>query len=149
MTDDAINPTQLAPLLRGAHLLVIYDGWCGVCARTVRWLRRHDPDRRVRVLPNQAPGLRERIGLSKQQVDRSAWAIDPAGRYYEGAAAINRAFEELGRWRLLALPYRLPLIRHAEERFYHWFSANRGRLARWGITPTCERPHADCLPEGL
>jgi len=140
---------SLVSLLGGARLLVVYDGWCGVCTRSVRWIRRHDPDRRVLVLPNQAPGLRELTDLTKQRVDRSVWAIDTSGRRYEGAAAINRTLEELGRWRYVAALYRLSLIRRVEERFYHWFARNRGRFARWGITPTCERAGANCLPEGM
>jgi len=137
-----------APLPSGARLLVIYDGWCGVCTRTVRWLLRHDLDRRIVALPNQTPGVRERAGLTKEQVDRSAWAIDASGRRYEGAAAVNRALDELDRWRFLAALFRLPVIRQLEEVFYRWFSANRGRFARWGITPACERPGTSCLPEG-
>jgi predicted DCC family thiol-disulfide oxidoreductase YuxK len=131
------------------QLLVIYDGWCGVCTRTARWIRRHDPDRRILLLPNQTLGLRQQIGLSKQQVDRAVWAIDASGRRYEGAAAINRILKELGRWRHLAMLYRLPLTRQAEDRCYRWFAANRGRFARWGITPACERPGVGCLPEGM
>lgn len=147
---DRSDPASIAPLLPGgARLLVVYDGWCGVCTRTIRWIRRHDPEGRVAVLPNQRPGLRERTGLSKEQVDRFAWAIDADGRRYKGAAAVNRTFEELGRWRHLALLYRLPVIRQAEDLFYHLFSVNRGRFGRWGITPACGRPGADCLPEGV
>jgi predicted DCC family thiol-disulfide oxidoreductase YuxK len=131
------------------QLLLIYDGWCGVCARAARWIRRHDPDRRLLLLPNQTPGLRRRIGLSKEDVDRAVWVIDAAGRRYEGAAAINRTLAELGRWRYLAALYRLPLIRRSEDQCYRWFAANRGRFARWGITPACERPGAGCLPEGM
>jgi predicted DCC family thiol-disulfide oxidoreductase YuxK len=143
------DPASIAELLPpSARLVVIYDGWCGVCTRSVRWIRRRDPEGRIAVLPNQQPGLRERIGLSKDEVDRFAWAIDAAGRRFRGAAAINRVFEELGRWRYLAPLYRLPVVRQVEDLLYHWFSVNRGRFARWGITPACERPGAACLPEG-
>jgi predicted DCC family thiol-disulfide oxidoreductase YuxK len=144
------DPDSIGPLMpRNARLLVVYDGWCGVCARSIRWIRRRDPGGRIAALPNQQPGLRERTGLTKGQVDRFAWAIDADGRRYRGAAAVNRVLEELGRWRYPALLYRAPGIRQAEDLFYHWFSINRGRFGRWGITPVCERPGADCLPEGM
>jgi predicted DCC family thiol-disulfide oxidoreductase YuxK len=130
-------------------LLLIYDGWCGVCTRAARWIHRHDRERRVLLLPNQAPGVRQRAGLSKQDVDRAVWAIDANGRLYEGAAAINRTLEELGRWRHLAMLYRLPFFRQAEDRCYRWFAVNRGRFARWGIAPACDRPGVECLPEGM
>ena len=132
----------------GARLLLIYDGWCGVCTRTVDWLRAHDHVGRVAVLPNQTPGLRERAGLSRAQVDAAAWAIDRRGHRYGGAAAINRALAELDGWRAAAALYRLPGIRQIEDVFYRWFAANRGRFSRWGAVPGCARPGAGCLPEG-
>jgi predicted DCC family thiol-disulfide oxidoreductase YuxK len=131
----------------GARLLLIYDGRCGVCTRLVDWVRARDARRRVAIVPNQRPGLLERARLTRAQVDASAWAIDRAGRRYEGAAAINRTLEELGSgWRRLARLYRLPLMRTAEDAGYRWFAANRGRFGRWGSTPGCHRPGADCLP---
>jgi len=112
-------------------------------------VRARDPRGRVAILPNQQPGLLERAGLTRAQVDTSAWAIDRAGRRYEGAAALNRTLEILGgRWRALGRLYRLPGLRQAEDVVYRWFAANRHRFARWGVTPGCERPGADCLPSG-
>lgn len=131
-----------------AHLLLVYDGYCGVCTRTVAWVRAHDRERRVFALPNQLPGLREQVGLSKAEVDGAAWAIDREGRRYAGAAAINRTLEELGGWRALAALYRLAPVRLVEDAVYHAFARNRGRFARWGLTPPCERPGVPCLPEG-
>ena len=136
--------TARALLPPGARLLLIYDGWCGVCTRTVDWVRAHDPDGRVAALPSQTPGLAERAGLSREQVDRAAWAIDRAGRSYAGAAAINRTLAELHGWRWLARLYALRGIRHAEDRGYRWFAAHRGRFARWGALPGCQRPGAVC-----
>ena len=98
-------------------------------------------------LPNQSPGLLARTRLSREEVDREAWAIDRAGRRYAGAAAINRTLAELGRWRLLARLYALPGGRQAEDLAYRWFAAKRGRFARWGAVPACARPDADCVPE--
>jgi predicted DCC family thiol-disulfide oxidoreductase YuxK len=102
----------------------------------------------VSALPNQTPGLQQRTGLSRAQVDRAVWAIDRTGRRYAGAAAVNRTLEELGAWRYLARLYHLPLVRPLEDLGYAAFAANRGRFARWGAVPGCRRPGADCLPEG-
>jgi predicted DCC family thiol-disulfide oxidoreductase YuxK len=132
----------------GATLLLVYDGYCGVCTRTVAWVRAHDPSRRVFALPNQVPGLRARTGLTKHDVDAAVWAIDREGHRYPGAAAINRTLEELGGWRALAALYRLSPVRRLEDAAYHVFARNRGRFARWGLTPPCERPGVPCLPEG-
>jgi predicted DCC family thiol-disulfide oxidoreductase YuxK len=84
-------------------------------------------------------------GLTRAEVDRSAWAIEPGGRRLEGAAALNRVLAELsGGWALLAVPYRQPLVAAAEEAAYRWIAANRHRLAWLGVTPECERPGVAC-----
>ena len=81
------------------------------------------------VLPNQTPGLLEACGMTRAEADRSAWAVDQAGNRWEGAAAINRAFEELGGvWAVCAWPYRLQPIAGLEEAAYRWVARNRSRL---------------------
>lgn len=101
---------------------------------------------RVLALPNQTPGILPRFGLTRDQVDRSAWAIDAGGRYYEGAAAVNRVLAELGGfWHALASAYRLPPIRWIEDRVYAWIARNRRFLsALLGTTPACQEPGVRC-----
>jgi predicted DCC family thiol-disulfide oxidoreductase YuxK len=78
----------------------------------------------------QAPGVRERYGLTRLDTDQAAWAIDPDGRRHRGAAAINRALAELGGgWARVASLYELPVLRPAEDGGYavvartrHWLS---------------------------
>jgi predicted DCC family thiol-disulfide oxidoreductase YuxK len=139
---------SLDELLGPARLLLIFDRWCGVCTRTVDWIRARDRAGRVLALPNQAPGLLDSVGLTTAQVDVSVWAIDRRGRRYRGAAAINRAVRELGPWRYAAALYAVPPLRWGEDAFYHWFARNRGRFGRWGSTPACARPGVPCTPEG-
>jgi predicted DCC family thiol-disulfide oxidoreductase YuxK len=101
----------------------------------------------VSALPNQLPGLTSRFGLTREEVDRSVWAIDAAGRRQSGAAAVNAVLTELGgRWRLLAGLGRLPQLAGLEELAYRWVAANRSWLSRlWGATPECERPGVRCI----
>jgi predicted DCC family thiol-disulfide oxidoreductase YuxK len=101
----------------------------------------------VAIVPNQQPGLLERAGLTKEQVDRSVWAIDRHGRRYEGAAAVNRTLDELGGiWRPVGRLGALGPIHRVEAVAYRWFAANRGRFGRWGTPPGCSRPGVACLP---
>ena len=126
-------------------LILLFDGTCGPCTRIAGWIRRLDSSGRIMVQPNQLPGVLVAHGLTREEVDRSAWVIEPHGRRLAGAAALNRVLEELGRgWRLLALPYRLSLLRSAEDAAYRWIAANRERLAWLGVTPECERPDVIC-----
>ena len=132
-----------------AQLLVLFDGYCGICTRCMEWLRARDPSGRVLMRANQTPGLRQRVGFTRSQVDRELYAIAPGGQIYRGAAAFQRIFYELGPpWSLLARCYDLPSVRWCADRSYAWFARNRGRFARWGATPACERPGASCEPEG-
>jgi predicted DCC family thiol-disulfide oxidoreductase YuxK len=52
-------------------------------------------------------------------VEKAAWAVEPGGNKFEGAAGINRALKELGGgWAVLAALYRLPAIRWVENKYY-------------------------------
>jgi predicted DCC family thiol-disulfide oxidoreductase YuxK len=111
-----------------------------------RWIRRRDTAGRVLVIANQKPGVLDRYGLSREDVDRAAWIIDSAGHGLEGAAAVNRVLRELGGvWPHVASAYRLKPVAATEEMAYRWFARNRIRFRRFGVRPECEEPGADCI----
>jgi predicted DCC family thiol-disulfide oxidoreductase YuxK len=57
--------------------------------------------------------------MSREEVDRAVWVVEPGGRRFEAAAAVNRTFRELGgRWAMLAALYRVPPIKSIEDRYY-------------------------------
>jgi predicted DCC family thiol-disulfide oxidoreductase YuxK len=57
--------------------------------------------------------------LSREEIGRAVWAVEPAGGKFEGAAAINRVLAELGGgWRLLAWLYGVPGVGVLEDRYY-------------------------------
>lgn len=125
--------------------VMLFDGSCGICTRTAHWVRAHDSSRRIQVLPSQTPGLMERYGLTREQVDRSAWLMEVDGDRLDDAAALNQIFRIIGdRWAWLAVPYAVPPVRWAEEHVYRWIADHRTMLARWGTVPECERPGARC-----
>lgn len=115
----------------------------------MRWVRAHDLAGRVLALPSQTPGLRQRYGLSREELEREAWAIEPSGRRYAGAAAMNRVLSDLrGPWPPVAALYRLPLIGWLEDWAYRWVADHRSWLSRlWGTTPECERPEVECADD--
>lgn len=98
------------------------------------------------VLPSQTRGVLERHGLTRAEAERSAWAIEPGGRAYAGAAAINRALAELGGgWRVVSAAYAIPPLAWMQERVYRQVARNRHALARlWSATPACDEPDAAC-----
>ena len=111
-------------------------------------MRARDPANRVLALPSQTPGLIERIGLSRADADRVAWAVDSSGRLYAAGAAINRVLVELPGWRWLALVAWLPPLFPLTQRGYYWFAAHRHHFGRFGVAPACSHPGARCTPAG-
>ena len=69
------------------RLLLLFDGWCGVCTRTADWVRRHDTAGRVLAVPSQTPGVLAQTGISRAEADAAAWAITPEGRRFAGAGS--------------------------------------------------------------
>jgi predicted DCC family thiol-disulfide oxidoreductase YuxK len=111
-----------------------------------RWIRRRDKTGRVLVIANQKPGVLDRYGLSREDVDRTAWIVDSSGHRLEGAAAVNRVLRELGGvWPHLASAFRLEPVAATEEMVYRWFARNRTRFRRFGVRPECEEPGSDCI----
>jgi predicted DCC family thiol-disulfide oxidoreductase YuxK len=95
----------------------------------------------VLALANESPGVAERYGLSRAELEAAAWAIDSHGRAFAGAASINRVLLELGPpWSILGRSYGSAPLRWLEDAVYRWFAANRGRFSRWGVTPESEEP---------
>jgi predicted DCC family thiol-disulfide oxidoreductase YuxK len=110
--------------------LVLYDGECGLCDRTVQWLLRHDKKRVLRYSPLQGdtarPFVGERTSFNTMAlVERGA---DGSTRMYERSRGVLRTLARLGGvWRVLAwvrvlpafltdLPYRV-IARYR----YRWF----------------------------
>jgi len=101
------------------RLVLVYDGECEFCTRLAGWVERRDRRERISVRPNQEPGLVEGLGLTRADVDRASWVVEPGGRRFEGAAAINRTLRELGGiWRVLSALYAVPPVRWLEDRYY-------------------------------
>jgi predicted DCC family thiol-disulfide oxidoreductase YuxK len=124
---------------------LLFDGTCGPCTRMANWVRRHDREGRLEVVPNQAPGVLERFGVTRAEADRAVWLVDPDGRRREAGAAVSGTLEVLGGgWRLLAVLYRTRPSAAVAEAAYRWVARNRHRLARFGATPECDGPGNPC-----
>jgi len=101
------------------RLTLVYDGECGFCTRSARWVERRDRAGRISVRPSQEAGLIERLGLSREEADRASWAVEAEGRKFEGAAAINRVLRDLGGgWSVVGSVYRFAPFAWVEDRYY-------------------------------
>jgi len=119
----------MADATDGWRYLVLYDGECGMCDRSVQWLLRHDHRRVLRFTPLQGETARPYVGgattfSTMVLVERGAGGE----RVYQRSRAVLRILRALGgAWHLIAwlrvlpdllidLPYRV-IARYR----YRWF----------------------------
>lgn len=97
------------------------------------------------VIANQARGAMARHGVTREEADRSAWAVDEQGRRYEGAAAVNAVLRELGGAAgVLGRFLQVRPVAAAEGVAYRWFARRRHHFGRFGVRPECDEPGSDC-----
>ncbi|HSP98856.1 MAG TPA: DCC1-like thiol-disulfide oxidoreductase family protein [Candidatus Dormibacteraeota bacterium] len=114
--------------------VILYDGVCGFCDRTVRFVLRHDPDGRFRFAPLQsayAAAALARHGRDAGDLDSVALLLEPdtdRERLLARSDAVLAILRRLGgAWRLAALARWLPRgLRDAAydafaRRRYRWF----------------------------
>ena len=128
------NPPS-TPLPTGT---LIYDGDCGFCTATALWAKRRLSDH-YRVVPSQQTDLAA-LGLSEDDVVRSAWWIDPDGTRSDEHRCIAKALRAMpAPWpalgRLLTLGPISPLARGV----YRLIARNRHRIRKPGNPNACNR----------
>ncbi len=133
--DATAEPNPPSPPLPSGTL--IYDGDCGFCTATARWVERRLRDD-YQVVPSQQADLAA-LGLTQEEVARSAWWIDPDGTRSDEHRCIAKALRAMPNpWpalgRLLTLGPISPLARGV----YRLVANNRFRI-RWPGTTKCDR----------
>ena len=107
-----------------------------------------DRDHRVTVVPYQKPGVPSSAGLSLEQCESAAWAVEPGNapgqprRRWRGAGAVNASLAVALGLKLPLCLYGLPGVRWAQDRAYELVAANRRRLP--GDGPYCEQHPDEC-----
>lgn len=124
---------------RGRPLL-IFDGDCGFCTRSVEWLeeRRREP---LAIAPWQfierrGPGLAT-LGLAAEDFERYAWWIGDGGRKERGHRAIGRSLLGCrGVWPAVGRLLLTPPFSWLAALGYQVVSRNRNLMP--GGTPACK-----------
>ena len=112
--------------------LVLFDGGCPMCRRTVRQLRAIDWLGRLRFADGTDDALRERFapGLSEAALLVQMYVVDPRGSRYAGFEAVLQIAGVVPLLWPLAIVGRLPGIRAIGHAIYRAIAANRIRRGR-------------------
>jgi predicted DCC family thiol-disulfide oxidoreductase YuxK len=144
-----------APIQIGDRLLVIFDGHCGLCNRSVRWFLRRDRWDRLRFAPSESPqvaGILARGGFiptdSLSRPNTILVVLDPDGpaesRLVRSDAVLVLLAVLPQPWPALATLSRL-IPRFFRDTFYkliaHWRSWIWGRLESCPLPTSEEREH--------
>jgi len=114
--------------LSDEYPIVLYDGVCGLCTGSVRFIIRREAGSDIRFASLQSTVGRDlagRYGLDASALD--AMILIETGRAFEGSDAALRVARRLrGAWRLVAVLLALPKL--LREPVYRWVARNRYRL---------------------
>lgn len=136
----------MRPQLELPGPLLLYDGTCGFCAASVRFILRHERQHSVFFASLQgALGSEVRSRHPElHEVDSMVW-VEPSGAGPEqvlvrSAAALRVANYLGGSWRLATLGRLLPAS--VRDRVYDWIARHRHGLTRtgaWCLVPSREQ----------
>jgi predicted DCC family thiol-disulfide oxidoreductase YuxK len=135
----------------GGRLLVIFDGHCGFCNRSVRWFLRKDREDRMRFVASESPlvtGLLVRYGLGAQGAELGLNTIvvvrDAGGeneRVFTRSEAAREMLKELPQpWRAAGVVLGW-IPRAVRDLGYRVIARVRYRI--WGRLESCPLPTAE------
>jgi predicted DCC family thiol-disulfide oxidoreductase YuxK len=123
------------------HPIIIFDGYCVLCAGWVSFVLRHDKMARFRLLPAQSPlghALYTHLGLDPENYQTNILLV--GGVVFLKSEGSIRMAEGLGwPWSMAAVLRLLPLS--LRDRLYEWVARNRFRI--FGRRDVCYRSEAD------
>jgi predicted DCC family thiol-disulfide oxidoreductase YuxK len=109
---------------------ILYDGECGFCKRSVRFVGKHDGKHQFEFLPLQSPQGREwlkKIGFPEDYIE-SVVLVDEKGRHIRSDAVMETLRKLDKPWPLL---YGLKVIPRPVRDFFYDFVAKKVR--HWKI----------------
>jgi predicted DCC family thiol-disulfide oxidoreductase YuxK len=122
----------------------LFDGRCGVCARSARWLGDRDARGRLERLDLRDPDAAARFpALSPDAVRAQMHVVDAEGRVRVGIDGVRAVLAELPGWGPAAAALGLPGVRGLAGLAYLAFARNRLRFNRWFPLPGDEPPCTD------
>ncbi|WP_030173840.1 thiol-disulfide oxidoreductase DCC family protein [Spirillospora albida] len=131
-------------MTRRERPVLVYDGDCGFCTSSVRFLERRVPVD-AEIVAFQFADLAA-LGTTAERAGREVLWVDRAGRVSGGADAVGRLLTAAGGpWRVPGVAMRVPPLSWAARAVYRLVAINRHRMP--GGTAACRLP-ADRRPGG-
>ncbi|HTB76223.1 MAG TPA: DCC1-like thiol-disulfide oxidoreductase family protein [Polyangiaceae bacterium] len=125
------------------HPVVLFDGVCNVCNRSVNFIIDRDPHARLRFAALQSGAARrilEGLGRTIPPGDPDTIVLVDRSRLYEQSAAMLRIARHMrGAWPLLCAFLVIP--RPLRDAVYRWAAARRYRW--FGKSDSCRIPTQD------
>jgi predicted DCC family thiol-disulfide oxidoreductase YuxK len=122
---------------------VVFDGFCKVCNRLVKLLRKWDRTQQLEIVPSQQPGVHARFPwIPARAYTESVQLVAANGRTWQGAAAIEQILDILPKGKLISWIFSIPFVRPLAEKFYRWFARNRYML---GCGDHCQSRSLDVM----
>lgn len=128
---------MMAGMTRRERPLLVYDGDCGFCTSSVRFIRRRVPTS-AEIVAFQSTDL-DALGTTRERAAREVLWVDRRGHVCGGAQAAGKLLMDAGgAWWPLGALARVPPFRWIAHGLYRLIAANRHRLP--GRTEACAIP---------
>ena len=116
---------------------LIYDGDCGFCTRSKRWIMERVTDASVATPAQRVPPVRRKeLHLTDDDLAAAAYWVDARGRTFRGARGIGQALRHTRQpWRTAGWVLGTAPVGIAIEPIYRVIARNRHRLP--GATEAC------------
>jgi predicted DCC family thiol-disulfide oxidoreductase YuxK len=110
--------------------VLIYDGECPICGKTVEWIRARSRPEAFEFLSCHSPDVSRRFPvIEKGACLQAMHLVLPGGTVLAGAQALPEIFRRLRRYRWCAALFGLPGAGVLSRVFYRWFARHRYRAA--------------------
>jgi len=121
------------------QVIVLYDGWCSLCVKSMEKFRRFDGDnRRLKLIDfRENDMLIELHDLDPAQVRRLIHSIGSDGTVHTGLNAISMIMKAVGRGWMVSWT-RVFFFRWCTDCLYLWFADRR---LRWFNNHKCKNDH--------
>jgi predicted DCC family thiol-disulfide oxidoreductase YuxK len=110
--------------------VLIYDGNCPVCGKTVAWIKDNAKRGAFEMLPCQAVSIKKRFpSITRAVCMQAMQLVLPDGTVLSGEKALPEVLKRLRRYSSAAALFKLPGSETLSRAFYRWFADRRYHIA--------------------